>query len=519
MEPYSCVYCLMAFEQSEELEVHVEQYHAEDPNPSDFLHGEVDIVEEDPEEIIADEPLESFVFVDPETFIGDKSEDNFNPLDIKEEIKEEPVDQAGLYGDHGENDSYNQMIESSARCHICNMHFLNPGTLSAHMKLVHAKTEKFSCDYCGMEFSAQAFLRAHEKTHFIKKEEKKRFFLCKVCIQSFKSDDALKKHQAKDHNIKIYKCSYCDIKFMHKSKQVLHEEKKHNSGRFEYPCNFCHHKFPTPWQRFTHLLKAHAEMVMDQINGKISCESSKSTCLLCNKEGNKRQLQYHVFYNICERSDDDRRKIALERKQQEKSLKKYKKSTEIYKGAIYNCDFCKKTFKHKSSFQKHISLKHPNGSKISKPKTKPKGLSTRTELGNVYKDFSVIAARSKSKKEIKLVDCEFCGFQFRFNKHRLKHIKKVHEPPKKPNPEANQKTVNKCLFCEKVILGRAEAYKHMSTEHREKANALCDSRGIHVGGPTYECVECKIKITKGNMRFHVLFNKCYEKHTPHKKKY
>ena len=79
-------------------------------------------------------------------------------------------------------------------------------------------------------------------------------------------------------------------------------------------------------------------MILKETNDKIIHEIGKSVCLLCNFEGQRRSVQYHVFYKVC---------------------KENKQETTILEGKKpHKCEYCHREFKCAAYLQDHNEKQH-----------------------------------------------------------------------------------------------------------------------------------------------------------------
>ena len=301
MKPFSCGYCYLSFVIPEQLENHV---------INDHWKQKTEKINE-----IFDEIQKKDDKLDSDTHLN---------------IKEDPQNI------QGENASRREVSKiSSKECYICNKVFWSHSNLEIHMKRLHSKIKEFPCSFCNKKFSARMFVKAHEKSHFTKKETP---FKCELCYKFFISDRNLKLHEIEQHSNKHkFDCKLCDKKFLTKSRLRTHEI--FHTKRGIHKCHFCEEKFCHVGERFSHLLKDHSEIVDNEVKSKMRNNDGKSICLMCNLQGQRRTIQYHLFYKVCDKN-------AQEHKKQVKRMNKKK------------CEFCIKEYMHEQSLLSHVEEKH-----------------------------------------------------------------------------------------------------------------------------------------------------------------
>ena len=95
--------------------------------------------------------------------------------------------------------------DNTNQCHICNENFSTKRDIFRHLALIH-KTKKYhKCENCGIIFPDKVFLERHiQSIHEGTKVN------CKICDESFVSEENLKSHCSAIHKEKKpYKCDKC----------------------------------------------------------------------------------------------------------------------------------------------------------------------------------------------------------------------------------------------------------------------------------------------------------------------
>ena len=116
--------------------------------------------------------------------------------------------------------------------------------IKCHTKINVNKIKKVKlchpCDICGKIFRNKMELKYHERTH-----DNVRLFKCKYCDKRFIHPSTRMKHINDVHlQLKPFQCKICKKKFKRKECLQKHKQTHLNMNeRTLYPCNICHKKF------------------------------------------------------------------------------------------------------------------------------------------------------------------------------------------------------------------------------------------------------------------------------------
>jgi DNA-directed RNA polymerase subunit RPC12/RpoP len=102
------------------------------------------------------------------------------PFDEKETTKDNDVDNQNIFHSEpkvlllSDMPSRKGKDQGSIGCNKCNSKLMSTGSLSRHMKTVHAAfTEIFDCKYCGKLFARKDTMQLHERRFCMKGERRK----------------------------------------------------------------------------------------------------------------------------------------------------------------------------------------------------------------------------------------------------------------------------------------------------------------------------------------------------------
>jgi DNA-directed RNA polymerase subunit RPC12/RpoP len=113
----------------------------------------------------------------------------------------------------------------SYKCKECGKQFANPTNLKLHVKTVHLKEFRFSCEICGMGFTHMSHKRIHMRGH-----TGERPYKCEICGESFRYKDRLRIHLRGHTGERPFVCDVCKKGFASRSKLKRHEKIHEKSG-------------------------------------------------------------------------------------------------------------------------------------------------------------------------------------------------------------------------------------------------------------------------------------------------
>jgi C2H2-type zinc finger/Zinc finger, C2H2 type len=96
----------------------------------------------------------------------------------------------------------------SLKCPICQKMFSTESNVSQHIKFVHGKVRRFTCDLCGLKMQHKSEMKKHLVRHINNSnfktkqhgtDDETRLLKCDDCLKYFKSNFALKIHRSKLH--------------------------------------------------------------------------------------------------------------------------------------------------------------------------------------------------------------------------------------------------------------------------------------------------------------------------------
>lgn len=321
------------------------------------------------------------------------------------------------------------------------------------------ETGEITCKECPLVFSSLNYLKLHmRRKHNALKEDFR--LKCRICNLSYDKIESLKRHIRRKHD-KGSHCDVCDKQFETRDMYLTHSHK-----RTIQECNICGLVFASRGGLCKHLRCTH------------KIQSPKTiVCTLCNETfHDKRQLKPHYM------------KVHLK--------------------VSYTCNFCKKIFKAKESYRRHVLLKHPT----SKPKSDRQNCDqcneTFSDEFELCRHINIAHGKSQTgeigalslleikKEEIEIPDtfqcskcpenysnweqlklhyeqnhqvvpetqCQVCGELIPGNELQ-KHLKALHTD-----------TTVQCKYCEFETNNRASMTQHM-LRHKNATTINCDFPG------------------------------------------
>lgn len=142
-----------------------------------------------------------------------------------------------------DNDEQQHSTSHPYKCHSCSVSFIHKRYLQRHIKNVHEKISKISCDLCDKTFSIKNSLAYHKFSHHKGPEPA-----------------WLKKHQlSKLEPETLYECSECVLKFTRPLSLQTHIKKYHNKKNQPYQCTECPLSFAKDRYLWNHMKNMHVQ--------------------------------------------------------------------------------------------------------------------------------------------------------------------------------------------------------------------------------------------------------------------
>ena len=138
--------------------------------------------------------------------------------------------------DHRINDN------GSIKCENCDKRFRGSYELNIHKSIEH-EGHRYSCKHCGKEYRSSSGLAYHIKSRHLLLNERLK---CSRCESSFPTNQKLKLHERRTHQIKKLACNYCKNEFVYDWIFKKHQQRckaKPGQGRNIFLCCNCNKRF------------------------------------------------------------------------------------------------------------------------------------------------------------------------------------------------------------------------------------------------------------------------------------
>ena len=255
-------------------------------------------------------------------------------------------------------------VDNIYTCKYCLKEFSRAETCRDHVETHHLKKKSYTCNICGKNFKTYNARKIHEiKEHSHEIESK--HHVCPTCGKCFKYEQNLMRHiKTKNHkypenpvakNLVQDADILCEI--CHKYvKNLDHHMKTHHTKRIlQYDCEVCDFKTDRKDTLVQHQYLKHkyVQRRFRNIDKTYQTENVNWKCFDCKRTfDSKLEIENHLLLKDC---DDVECKICGKKFKQRKNLKQHIHN--IHENPQkYNCDKCEKKFAHKSSLVKHTKI-------------------------------------------------------------------------------------------------------------------------------------------------------------------
>lgn len=252
-------------------------------------------------------------------------------------------------------------------CKDCGLTYDKYRSLIVHIQRKHSNDKKpeinqwYNCSFCPKIFTKrETYARHIQRKHHIsddgiKKENLNENYLedckneetgeitCKECPLVFSSVNFLKLHMRRKHNALRddfrLKCRICNLSYDKIESLKRHVRRKHDKGSH---CEVCNKQFDT---RAMYLNHSHVKVIKEcSVCGLIfASQGGLAKHMRCT---HKIDAAKTVFCNLCNEGFHDKRQLKPH-------------FMKVHLQVSYTCRYCKKIFKAKESYRRHILFKHP----------------------------------------------------------------------------------------------------------------------------------------------------------------
>jgi len=237
-------------------------------------------------------------------------------------------------------------------CSGCGRSFSNNAWLSQHAKYCKERDKiKFSCSYCSYVTSIYEEYKVHSRTFHSLEEEEIKKFKCSDCNKKFLCVQNLRSHEKFCNSRNGFKCRYCSLEFTGYKNYAEHVKMKHQDKVFS--CQKCGRGF-----MHKNNVKSHERFCTAFDNSKLLANLSESAnCekLVCKVNPFSLNGEEQVV------SQDKRAELSVhDLSRKVKNLIDSYASRDANKNKIYVCghEGCSYNNYNYSNFRSHIESKH-----------------------------------------------------------------------------------------------------------------------------------------------------------------
>ena len=133
---------------------------------------------------------------------------------------------------------------STFPCPHCDKLFRTADYVQTHVKIVHLRIMKYTCEFCAKQFAKHSNFASHIRFHIGTKYD------CSVCSKQYSSVQALAEHMILHTGAGEHKCGYCGKTFAQKHMLVTHE--RVHTGEKPFQCRYCEKYFAKSSNRKVH---------------------------------------------------------------------------------------------------------------------------------------------------------------------------------------------------------------------------------------------------------------------------
>ena len=139
------------------------------------------------------------------------------------------------------------------KCNLCEKSFTKAEHLRKHVKRVHEEKNIYACNHCEKRFSQSH----HFKRHIKAVHEGVKDHVCGNCGKSFTESKSLTRHIKSVHEgVKDHHCNLCGKGFSRPDKLKEHVKAIHEGVR-DHVCNLCGNSFTEAWHLNDHIKTFH----------------------------------------------------------------------------------------------------------------------------------------------------------------------------------------------------------------------------------------------------------------------